>query len=152
VVPAEFIVVGHTTAAAMDAREGDAPLWSNALAQAQALMLGKSESEARADLVAAGADDAEAGRLAPHKTFPGDRPSTTILMDALTPEALGALLALYEHKTFVEGVIWDINSFDQWGVELGKVLARAIFADVERGEPSPGLDPSTSELMKRLLV
>ena len=69
--------------------------------------------------------EAEADRLAPHKTFPGDRPSTTILLDALTPEAVGALLALYEHKTFVEGVIWDINSFDQWGVELGKVLAKA---------------------------
>ena len=152
VVPAEFVVVAHTSEAALDAREGDAPLWSNALAQAQALMLGKTEAEARAELLAAGADAAEADRLAPHKTFPGDRPSTTILMDALTPEAVGALIALYEHKTFVEGVIWDINSFDQWGVELGKVLARAILKDVEAGEPSAGLDPSTAELMKRLMV
>ena len=152
VVPAEFVVVGHTSDGAMDAREGDAPLWSNALAQAQALMIGKTEKQARADLIAAGADEAEADRLAPHKAFPGDRPSTTILMDAITPEALGALLALYEHKTFVEGVIWDINSFDQWGVELGKVLAKAILADVEKGEPSAGLDPSTAELMKRLMV
>jgi glucose-6-phosphate isomerase len=152
VVPAEFVVVGHTSQGAMDAREGDAPLWSNALAQAQALMVGKTEAEARAELLAAGASPEEADRLAPHKTFPGDRPSTTILMDALTPEAVGALLALYEHKTFVEGVIWDINSFDQWGVELGKVLARAILRDVADGEPSPGLDPSTAELMKRLMV
>ncbi len=152
VVPSEFIVVGHTSAAGMDAREGDAPLWSNALAQAQALMLGKTETQARAELLAAGADEAEADRLAPHRTFPGDRPSTTILMDALTPEAVGALLALYEHKTFVEGVIWDINSFDQWGVELGKVLAKAILKDVADGEPSRGLDPSTAELMKRLMV
>ncbi|WP_439470312.1 glucose-6-phosphate isomerase [Brevundimonas sp.] len=152
VVPAEFVVVGHTSETAMDAREGDAPLWSNALAQAQALMVGKTEKEARAELIAAGADEAEADRLAPHKTFPGDRPSSTILMDALSPEAVGALLALYEHKTFVEGVIWDINSFDQWGVELGKVLARAILKDVEAGEPSAGLDPSTAELMKRLMV
>lgn len=152
VVPAEFVVVGHTSEAAMDAREGDAPLWSNALAQAQALMVGKSEAEARAELIAAGADKAEADRLAPHKTFPGDRPSTTILLDALTPEAVGALIALYEHKTFVEGVIWDINSFDQWGVELGKVLAKAILKDVEAGEPGSGLDPSTAELMKRLMV
>jgi glucose-6-phosphate isomerase len=152
VVPAEFVVVGHTSEAAMDAREGDAPLWSNALAQAQALMVGKTEAEARAELIALGASKAEADRLAPHKTFPGDRPSTTILMDALTPEAVGALIALYEHKTFVEGVIWDINSFDQWGVELGKVLARAILKDVEAGEPSAGLDPSTTELMKRLMV
>ena len=152
VVPAEFIVVAHTSAAALDAREGDAPLWSNALAQAQALMVGKTTAEARAELLAAGSDASEADRLAPHKTFPGDRPSTTILMDALTPEAVGALIALYEHKTFVEGVIWDINSFDQWGVELGKVLAKAILKDVQAGEPSAGLDPSTAELMKRLMV
>ncbi|HEY0600862.1 glucose-6-phosphate isomerase [Brevundimonas sp.] len=152
VVPAEFIVVGHTSDAAMDAREGDAPLWSNALAQAQALMVGKTQAEARAELLAAGANAEEADRLAPHRTFPGDRPSTTLLMDALTPEAVGALIALYEHKTFVEGVIWDINSFDQWGVELGKVLAKAILKDVQAGEPSAGLDPSTAELMKRLMV
>ena len=152
VVPAEFVVVGHTSEGAMDAREGDAPLWSNALAQAQALMVGKTEAQARAELLASGASAEEADRLAPHKTFPGDRPSTTILMDSLTPEAVGALLALYEHKTFVEGVIWDINSFDQWGVELGKVLAKAILKDVADGEPSPGLDPSTAELMKRLMV
>jgi glucose-6-phosphate isomerase len=152
VVPAEFVVVGHTSATAMDDREGDAPLWSNALAQAQALMVGKTEKQAHTELIAAGADEAEADRLAPHKTFPGDRPSSTILMDALSPEAVGALLALYEHKTFVEGVIWDINSFDQWGVELGKVLAKAILKDVEAGEPSAGLDPSTAELMKRLMV
>ncbi|MDI6623503.1 MAG: glucose-6-phosphate isomerase [Brevundimonas sp.] len=152
VVPAEFIVVRHTSEAAMDDRQGDAPLWSNALAQAQALMVGKTEAEAHAELRAAGADEAEADRLAPHRTFPGDRPSTTLLMDALTPEAVGALIALYEHKTFVEGVIWDINSFDQWGVELGKVLARAILTDVQAGEPSEGLDPSTAELMKRLMV
>jgi len=152
VVPAEFIVVGHTSEGAMDAREGDAPLWSNALAQAQALMVGKTEAEARKELLASGASAEEADRLAPHKTFPGDRPSTTILLDALTPEAVGALLALYEHKTFVEGVIWDINSFDQWGVELGKVLAKAILKDVADGEPSPALDPSTAELMKRLMV
>jgi glucose-6-phosphate isomerase len=152
VVPAEFIVVRHTSDRAVDDRQGDAPLWSNALAQAQALMVGKGEAEARAELLAAGADQAEADRLAPHKTFPGDRPSTTLLMDALTPEAVGALIALYEHKTFVEGVIWDINSFDQWGVELGKVLAKAILQDVQAGEPSEGLDPSTAELMKRLMV
>ncbi len=152
VVPAEFVVVGHTSDAAMDDRAGDAPLWSNALAQAQALMVGKTEKQAHAELMAAGADAAEADRLAPHKTFPGDRPSTTILMDALSPEAVGALIALYEHKTFVEGVIWDINSFDQWGVELGKALAKTVLADVQAGAPSAGLDPSTAELMKRLMV
>ena len=152
VIPAEFIVVAHTSEAAVDEREGDAPLWSNALAQAQALMVGKTEAEARSEMLASGVAAGEADRLAPHRAFPGNRPSTTILMDALTPEAVGSLIALYEHKTFVEGVIQDINSFDQWGVELGKVLARALLRDVEAGAPSEGLDPSTAELMKRLMV
>ena len=152
VVPAEFVVVNHTSIGAMDSREGDAPLWANALAQAQALMLGRTQEQARAEMIAAGADEAEADGLAQHKTFPGNRPSTTLLMDALSPEAVGALLALYEHKIFVEGVIWDINSFDQWGVELGKQLAKAVLADVEAGGPSRAMDPSTAELMKRMMV
>jgi glucose-6-phosphate isomerase len=146
VVPAEFVVVGMT-----HGDEPGAPLWANALAQAQALMVGKSEEHARNELLAAGADQTEADRLAPHKAFPGNRPSTTILMQAVTPQAVGALLALYEHKTFVEGVILDINSFDQWGVELGKVLAKAILEDVRAGGASPSLDPSTASLLGRLL-
>ena len=147
VVPAEFVVVGHTSDSAMDAREGDAPLWSNALAQAQALMVGKTEAEARAELLAAGASAEEADRLAPHKTFPGDRPSTTILMDALSPEAVGALIAMYEHKTFVEGVIQDINSFDQWGVELGKQLAKDVLRDLEKPGDATSHDSSTNGLI-----
>ena len=146
VVPAEFIIVAKTHE---DVPE--APLWANALAQGQALMLGKTTAEAHAELIAAGQDPAEADRLATHRTFPGNRPSTAILMDRLTPRTLGALLALYEHKTFVEGVVWDINSFDQWGVELGKVLARAILSDVVAGGPSPTLDPSTTALLTRLM-
>src|SRR5690606_25772069 len=145
VVPAEFVIVARTCGEAPQS-----PLWANALAQAQALMLGKSETQARAELIAAGASEDEADRLAPHKTFPGDRPSTAIVLDGLTPQALGALIALYEHKTFVEGVLWDINSFDQWGVELGKALAKSILKDVERGAPSTGLDPSTASLFERL--
>jgi glucose-6-phosphate isomerase len=146
VVPAEFVVVARTHEEALES-----PLWANALAQGQALMQGKTADEARAELIASGADEAEADRLAPHKAFPGNRPSTTILMERLTPETLGALLALYEHKTFVEGVIWDINSFDQWGVELGKVLAKAVLKDVAAGGASEGLDPSTAGLLARLL-
>jgi glucose-6-phosphate isomerase len=146
IVPAEFVIVAKTHA---DAPES--PLWSNALAQGQALMLGKTTEAARAEGLAQGLSEDEAARLAPHRTFTGNRPSTAILMDRLTPEALGALLALYEHKTFVEGVIWDINSFDQWGVELGKVLARAILKDVDAGGPSADLDPSTAALMTRLM-
>jgi glucose-6-phosphate isomerase len=144
VVPAEFVVVKRTHEA-----KSESPLWANALAQAQALMQGKTTEAARAEL--SGIDAAEADRLAAHKTFPGNRPSTTVVMERLTPEALGALLALYEHKTFVEGVIWDINSFDQWGVELGKVLAKAILSDVQAGAPSVGLDPSTATLLTRLM-
>lgn len=144
VVPAEFVVVRRT-----HGERVEAPLWANALAQGQALMQGKTIEAARAEL--SGLDLAEADRLAAHKTFPGNRPSTTILLNALTPEAVGALIALYEHKTFVEGVIWSINSFDQWGVELGKVLARGILNDVEAGQPSDGLDPSTVDLLDRLI-
>lgn len=146
VVPAEFVIVRRT-----HADTPESPLWANALAQGQALMLGKTTDAARAELIAAGADAAEADRLASHKTFPGNRPSTAIVMDRVTPETVGALLALYEHKTFVEGVIWDINSFDQWGVELGKVLAKAILKDVAAGGPSETLDPSSAGLLNRLI-
>ena len=146
VVPAEFVIVANTHA---DAPES--PLWSNALAQGQALMVGKTTEAAKAEGLAQGLSEAEADRLAPHRTFTGNRPSTAIVMDRLTPRTLGALLALYEHKTFVEGVIWDINSFDQWGVELGKVLAKAILKDVDAGGPSVELDPSTAALMRRLM-
>ena len=146
VVPAEFVIVSKTHE---DAPES--PLWSNALAQGQALMLGKTTEAAKAEGLAQGLSEEDAARLAPHRTFTGNRPSTAIVMDRLTPATLGALIALYEHKTFVEGVLWDINSFDQWGVELGKVLAKAILKDVEAGGPSADLDPSTAGLMARLI-
>lgn len=145
VVPVEFIIVARTCE-----ETPSTYLWSNALAQAQALMQGKTETQARAELIASGASEDEADRLAPHKTFPGNRPSTAILMERLTPQTLGALIALYEHKTFVEGVLWDINSFDQWGVELGKVLAKALLKDAATGTPSADLDPSTADLLRRL--
>jgi len=146
IVPAEFVVVRDTTGAGAS----EAPLWSNALAQARALMVGKTADQARAEMLELGVEPEEADRLAPHKAFPGDRPSTTVVLDALTPRAVGALLALYEHKTFVEGVIWGINSFDQWGVELGKAMARSLLADAEAGAPSADLDPSTAALLTRL--
>lgn len=146
VVPGEFVIVAKT-----HGEETESPLWANAVAQTQALMEGKTAEAARAEMLAAGETPAEAGRLAPHRAFPGNRPTTAIVMERLTPQALGALLALYEHKTFVEGAIWDINSFDQWGVELGKVLAKAILKDVAAGGPSPELDPSTAGLITRLL-
>ena len=115
-------------------------LLANGIAQGRALMLGKDEAQVRAENP--GADDA----LVAQKTFPGDRPSTTITLDALTPEALGALIALYEHKVFVQGVIWGVNSFDQWGVELGKVLAVEVEEAMESGE-TEGMDASTAALV-----
>jgi glucose-6-phosphate isomerase len=124
-------------------------LLANCFAQSEAFMKGKTIDEVRKDLQEQGLALAEIERLAPHKTFPGNHPSNTILFDYLTPATLGALIALYEHKTFVQGVLWDVNSFDQWGVELGKVLAKQIEAELS-AEPSPGQhDSSTNGLIAR---
>ncbi len=124
-----------------------AALLANCFAQSEAFMKGKTADEVRQDLQ--GMDAAEIERLVPHKTFPGNRPSNTILMDYLNPATLGALIALYEHKVFVQGVLWDVNSFDQWGVELGKVLAKKIEAELN-GEANPGAhDSSTNGLIAR---
>lgn len=124
-------------------------LLANCFAQSEAFMKGKDIDEVRKDLQQQGLSLAEIERLAPHKTFPGNRPSNTILMEYLTPATLGALIALYEHKTFVQGVIWDLNSFDQWGVELGKVLAKKIEAELA-GEAQPEQhDSSTNGLIAR---
>jgi glucose-6-phosphate isomerase len=124
-----------------------AALLANCFAQSEAFMRGKTIDEVREDLRAQGLAAADVERLAPHKTFPGNRPSNTILTEYLTPHALGALVALYEHKTFVQGVLWDVNSFDQWGVELGKVLAKNIEAEL-KGEAQPDKhDSSTNGLI-----
>ena len=119
-----------------------AALLANCFAQSEALMLGKPEYKVREELE----DRPDADAIAPQKTFPGNRPSTTITLDELSPFALGHLIALYEHKVFVQGVIWNVNSFDQWGVQLGKVLATTILGEMETGEPGDH-DPSTSALM-----
>lgn len=112
-------------------------------------MVGRTEADVRAELTAAGKPAAEIDALAPQRTFPGNRPTSFIVMDQLTPERLGALVALYEHKTFVEGVIWGINSYDQWGVELGKSLATRVLGELEGG-PAGAHDPSTAALIQRL--
>lgn len=127
VVPVEFIAVEKPTHSLKDHHE---LLLANVIAQAQALMLGQAD---------------EGG----HKHFPGNRPSTFLLLDELTPTSLGALIALQEHRVFVSGSVWGINSFDQWGVELGKVLAKDIHARMASGDQA-GLDPSTAALMQRL--
>ena len=142
-VPIDFI-------AAAEPRDGagqhHTALLANCLAQAQALAFGRTETEVRARMAEQGASAAEIDRLAPHRTFPGDRPSTTILHRRLDPFTLGRLIALYEHKVFVQGAIWGIDSFDQWGVELGKDLAARLMPPL-RGDPAPNLDVSTAGLM-----
>ena len=129
-------------------------LMANLFAQTEALMRGKTEDEAREELKSKGFDVEAIDELAPHKVFPGNRPSNTILLDRLTPTSLGMLVAAYEHKIFVQGVIWRINSFDQWGVELGKVLAKTILAEEEallEGEEVDlsHHDSSTAGLLRR---
>ncbi|MGZ3275040.1 MAG: glucose-6-phosphate isomerase [Caulobacteraceae bacterium] len=146
VVPVEFIGVARNSEGPAGAHQ---KLLSNLLAQAEALMIGRSEQDVRADLAAKGLDAEAIAALAPQRAFPGDRPSTLIMMDRLTPQTLGALIALYEHKTLVEGCLWNVNSFDQWGVELGKALANRILPELDGG-PGRRHDPSTSAWIERL--
>jgi glucose-6-phosphate isomerase len=117
-------------------------LLANVFAQTEALAFGKT----REQVVAEGTK----APIVPHRVFPGNRPSNTILADRLTPESLGALVALYEHSVFTQGALWDIDSFDQWGVELGKVLAQRIIPELEgESEPRLGHDSSTNNLIRR---
>ncbi len=148
VIPCEFIVAaeGHEPTLARH----HAMLKANCLAQSEALMTGRTRAAVEARLRAEGKSEADIARLAPHRVFPGNRPSTTIAYERLTPFALGRLIALYEHRVFVEGTIWGINSFDQWGVELGKELATELLPLIEGIEPAVGRDPSTLGLIARL--
>jgi len=145
VIPCEFIVAakGHEE----DLGHHHEMLIANCLAQSEALMLGRTHDEAVALLTSAGLSETEVKRLSPHKVFPGNRPSTTLVHGQLTPFALGRLIALYEHRVFVEGTIWGINSFDQWGVELGKELATALLPMVKGEADSTGKDSSTAGLL-----
>jgi glucose-6-phosphate isomerase len=120
---------------------------SNFFAQPEALMKGKTEAEARADLVAQGVTGAALEALLPHKVFAGSRPTNSILVRQFDPRTLGMLVALYEHKIFVQGVVWGVNSFDQWGVELGKQLAKAILPELGGPEPVSDHDGSTNGLI-----
>lgn len=122
-------------------------LLANCFAQTSALMQGKTLDEAKAELVAQGLSGEELETLLPHKVFEGNRPSTTILFDKLTPKTLGKLIAIYEHKIFVQGIIWNINSFDQWGVEYGKQIAKKILPQLNDGKRSTEYDSSTNGLM-----
>lgn len=149
-VPADFLVAARPQHPLTEHHD---ILVANFLAQTEALMTGRTPAEARARLAATGAGGATADaerleRLAAAKSFPGDRPTTSIVLPQLTPRALGSLLALYEHAIFTQGAVWDVNSFDQMGVELGKELAAALVDEVRRGVPDEGAhDASTSGLL-----
>jgi glucose-6-phosphate isomerase len=123
-------------------------LLSNFLAQTEALMRGKTAAEARAELEKQGMSGVALEALVPHKVFSGNRPTNSILLDRLDPFRLGMLIALYEHKIFVQGIVWNINSFDQWGVELGKQLAQVILPELRGGAQGAGHDASTAGLIK----
>ena len=148
VIPVEFIAVRQATHELADQQR---KLLANCLAQSQALMLGKSTALAAAEHAPTASTTFDRELLARHRSFPGNRPSTTLLLDTLTPRSLGALIALYEHRVFVSGALWGINSFDQWGVELGKALCSALLPRFATRDVS-GLDASTAGLLQRLLA
>jgi glucose-6-phosphate isomerase len=144
VIPADFLIAAEAAEHVGDHHE---KLAANAFAQTEALMVGKDEQQARSELADKGLSEADIDKLAPHKVFPGNRPTCTFLYPKLTPFVLGQLVALYEHKVFVQGAIWDINSYDQWGVELGKELAGELLP-VVKGEQEPtGRNGSTVGLV-----
>lgn len=149
VIPTEFMIAanGHEK----NLRHQHQLLIANCLAQSEALMKGRTLEEAKAQLTSKGMDEAKADRIAPHRVFDGNRPSITMVYDSLTPFALGRLIALYEHRVFVEGALFNINSFDQWGVELGKELATGLLPVVEGKESAAGHDSSTAGLVAALL-
>lgn len=144
-IPVDFIAPLQTHNPIADHH---AQLFANCISQSQALMVGKSLQQAKDELAGSGLNSEEIDQLAPHKVITGNRPSNTLLTQKMTPTSVGALIALYEHKTFVQGVIWGINSFDQWGVELGKVLGTDIYNRLVKENDNSMLDPSTQQLIQ----
>ena len=148
IVPVDFLVAANPTHADPAHHQ---LLVANCLAQGEALMRGRTAEDAKAQLIAQGMTEAQAASLAPHKRFSGSRPSSTLMYRELNPRTLGRLIALYEHKVFVEAAIWDINPFDQWGVELGKELASRLTPVVTDSTASTAkLDSSTAALVAHL--
>jgi glucose-6-phosphate isomerase len=143
-IPADFLAPLHSQ---NPVGEHHAILLANCFAQTEALMIGKTANEARAELEALGMPEAELKALLPHKVFPGNKPTNTLLFDRLDPHTLGMLIALYEQKVFVQGIIWNINSFDQWGVELGKQLAGKILPELLGQSAQSKHDASTTSLI-----
>ncbi len=148
IIPADFIV---SLTSGSDYHHHHTLLIANCFAQSEALMVGKSLESAKQELVMQGLNSQDVERLAPHKVMPGNSPSNTLTFNHLTPRVLGAVLALYEHKVFVQGAMWQLNSFDQWGVELGKQLGNSILA-VMGGEDNDALSASTKGLITKYLA
>ena len=144
-VPVDFIA---PLASHNPIKDHHTQLFANCLSQSQALMVGKTLEQAQQELRDSGATAEQIAAIAPHKVIKGNRPSNTLLTDKMTPATVGALIALYEHRTFVQGTIWGINSFDQWGVELGKVLGTDIFNRLVSDSDNNALDASTQALIK----
>jgi glucose-6-phosphate isomerase len=145
-IPADFIAPVQSHNPTGDHHQ---KLLANFFAQTEALMKGKSRQEVKAELTAGDVDKKKIEQLLPYKVFPGNNPSNTILLKKITPYTLGSLIAMYEHKIFVQGVLWNIFSFDQWGVELGKQLAKNIVPELKEGKTIHQHDASTSGLMKK---
>ena len=143
-IPADFIVPIVSFNPVSDHHQW---LYANCLSQSQALMLGKTRAEAEAELRDKGIPEDEVQKLAPHKVIPGNRPSNTIVVERISPRRLGALVAMYEHKVFVQSVIWGINAFDQWGVELGKELGKGVYNRLTGAEETLADDASTQGLI-----
>ena len=146
VIPVEFIAVRQAAHSHADLHH---KLLANCLAQSQALMQGKTAADAATESAPTAAPDIDRAVLARHRSFPGNRPSSTFVLDALTPSSLGALIAMYEHRVFTSGALWGINSFDQWGVELGKALCNQLLPRFASGDLA-GLDASTAGLLRKL--
>ena len=145
-IPADFIAVAKTHHAEQERHQ---QLLANCFAQSQAMINGKTLADAKRELLARGLDEQEAARIAPHKAIPGNRPSNTIILDDLSPATLGALIAAYEHKVFVRSVILGINAFDQYGVELGKILSKDIYQALIDPNETSSFDSSTNSLINR---
>ena len=143
-IPADFIVPIVSFNPVSDHHQW---LYANCLSQSQALMIGKTRSEAEAELRDKGLSEEDVQKLAPHKVIPGNRPSNTLVVERISPRRLGALVAMYEHKVFVQSVVWGINAFDQWGVELGKEMGKAVYQRLTGGTDEPADDASTQGLI-----
>lgn len=145
VIPSEFIVALQSHS---QFKQHHQTMVANCFAQSEALMQGKTLAQVKKELQQAGLNEQEVDKLAPHKVMRGNNPSITITMDKLTPKTMGSLMALYEHKIFVQGVMWELNPFDQWGVELGKVLGNTVL-DIFAGASDKGVSASSQGLIKR---